>query len=178
MWRRPDEMVRPAVTSDRDAVGALWSALMDSQAAIDDRFSASDDARERWDNDFPQWLQSESRKMYVAVEDDTVCGFATVERWGPPPIYRERPGLYVDEIFVDPAYRRRGYGRSLVDAVRNWGREIGAREVRAGVFSPNEEAGAFWKKVGGTEIAKTFALVLDASRDDAARPDSRLGFQM
>lgn len=116
--------------------------------------------------------------MYVAVEDDTVCGFATVERWGPPPIYQVRPGLYIDEIFVDPEYRRRGHGRSLVDAIRGWGDEIGARELRAGVLARNDEGCAFWKEVGGVEIAKTFAVLLDTSRDDATRIGSRIGFQI
>lgn len=159
-------------------MGRLWSALVASQAEIDDRFTASDDARERWDNDFPQWLQSESRKLFVAEDEESVCGFATVERWNPPPVYRDRPGVYLGEIFVDSAYRRRGHGRSLIDAAREWGRTIGAHELRAGVLARNEEGCRFWQQVGGEEIAKTFAMVLEPSRDTADTSRRRIGFRL
>jgi GNAT superfamily N-acetyltransferase len=172
-------MVRPAHKSDRKVVGCLWSDLLRSQAAIDDRFAAADDARERFDNDFFQWLRGDSRRMYVAVDDDgTLCGFVTAERWNTPPIFRECPGVYVDEIFVESGYRRRGHGRALLDAVREWGERIGARELRAGVVAANREGCAFWKNVGGDEIARTFTLTIDGSEEAAPTRGSRIGFRM
>lgn len=172
-------MVRRAQRTDRKVVGRLWSDLLRSQAAIDDRFAAADDARERFENDYFPWLRGDSRRIYVAVDDDgALCGFATAEQWNTPPIYRERPGVYVNEIFVDPAYRRRGHGRALVDAVRKWGERIGARELRAGVLAANPVGCAFWEKAGGDEIAKTFAVTMDASGDEAKRRPARLGFRM
>lgn len=171
-------MVRPARKSDRNAVRLLWSALMDGQGAIDDRYAPSVDAEERWENDFPQWLQAEARRLLVAVDDETVCGFATAERWGPPPIYRERPGVYIDELFVHPAYRRRGHGRALVEALRKWGDEIGAVEVRAGVLAGNAQACAFWEGLGAAEIAKTFAITLDRAEEARSRSRAGIGFRM
>ena len=171
-------MIRPAGTADSDAVGRMWTALMESQAAMDERFTPSDDARRRFDNDFRQWIRSDSRKMYVAVSGETVCGFVTAERWGPPPVYRDRPGIYVQEIYVDESFRREGYGRALVDAVRSWGERLGAWEMRAGVLAHNEVACAFWERVGGAEITRSYAVPLEAPRTDREESGRTLGFSL
>ncbi|MEX0821442.1 MAG: GNAT family N-acetyltransferase [Rhodothermales bacterium] len=174
-------MIRAVEKGDREAVRRLWAALMDAQASIDDRFSPSDDAEERWKNDFDQWLQAESRRMFVALEGDRVCGFITAERWAPPPIYRDRPAVYVDELFVESDCRREGHGTDLVLAVRRWGERIGARELRAGVLAGNDEATAFWKELGGVEISKSFAIELNGEGRDGkigTGSEGRIGFSL
>lgn len=149
------------------------------QGDLDDRFEPSEDARERWERDYEHWLRGGSRKLFVAADDDgSLCGFVTAERWGPPPVYRERPGIYVDELYVDPDYRRRGHGRALVDGVTKWGKDVGAREIRAAVVASNEVGSAFWDVVGGRVIVKTFTVGLDGGEHDGQASASRIGFRV
>lgn len=137
--------VRRAQETDQETVGALWIQLLDEQAEMEDRVGVAEDALERWQNDFPLWLDDETARVYVAENGDgEIVGFASARRWGPPPIYEESSEVYLDELFVRPADRRSGYGTQLVHAVRSWADEIGARRVRLRVLTANAAGRAFW----------------------------------
>lgn len=170
-------MVRRVRKSDEHAVARLWIALLEQQSGIDPRFGPSEDAKVRWHNDFRGWLESEARRMMVAEDDGVVCGFVTAERWVPPPIYQDSPGIFVNEIYVDPGFRRRGHGTALIQAIREWAEGIGAFQVRAGVLSGNEVGLAFWKNVGGKPIAVSVAIPLSEEVEEKP-PSGRLGFQL
>lgn len=170
-------MIRRAKTSDRKEVEALWLELLRCQAEIDDRFTPADDALERWRNDFRAWTESESRRMFVAVVDGAVRGFVTAERWFPPPVYAECPGVYIDELYVEADFRRRGVATELVDAVRHWAESVGARQIRAGALAGNEAGRAFWSAVAGSEIVRTYALSLEVE-ESSKGSKAGLGFRM
>lgn len=55
---------------------------------------------------------------------------------------------YVCATWIDPACRRRGAGRRLVDAAVAWVRGRGARIVQAWVADGNVGGRAFWNSVG------------------------------
>ncbi|PSQ68745.1 MAG: N-acetyltransferase, partial [Bacteroidetes bacterium QH_1_64_81] len=136
--------VRRAQSDDQMTVGDLWVQLLREQDELDDRFGVADNARERWDNDFPQWLDDETYRIYVAEADDEIVGFASAHRWGPPPIYEESSEVYLDELYVRPEDRRQGLATQLVNAVRDWTDRIGARRLRLNVLAANDAALDFW----------------------------------
>jgi len=92
--------VRRAQPDHQTAVGDLWAQLLEEQEAMEERFGVAEDARDRWENDFPQWLDDETYRVYVAEVDGEVVGFATAHRWGPPPIYAESSEVFIDELYV------------------------------------------------------------------------------
>ena len=150
--------VRRAQPADQEIVGDLWARLLDAQDELDARFGVADDARDRWDNDFPAWLDDETYRVYVAETDGEIVGFATAHRWGPPPIYAESSEVYVDELYVHPKARREGLGTQLVDAIRDWTDRIGARRVRLSVLAANEDARAFWATQDACPLATTLTM--------------------
>lgn len=170
--------IRRGRASDRDDVVRLWMDLLRSQAALDERFTPADDAQVRWRNDFGEWLDRQSRRLFVATVDGMVCGFITAERSSPAPIFEGRSEVYIDELFVEPEYRRRAIGTELVQTVREWAESIGAERIRAGLLAANEEGRTFWKHVGGEPITVTIGIELSPSEIRSAAPSERrrIGF--
>lgn len=133
-------------------------ALLDEQESFDDRFARAEDARERWENDFPLWVENETRRVFVADRADDVVGFASARRWGPPPIYEESTEVYLDELFVRPSDRRQGVGTQLVNAVHDWADQMGARRLRLRALVENEAAQAFWAAQEARPITTAFTI--------------------
>lgn len=89
------------------------------QALLDDNFDAS--------------------LAWVAVENGHVVGFLYGTKRKFP--YLER-GLepdrgWINVIFVDPEYRRRGIGQHLYDLAESKLKELGCRNITLGAYSPN-----------------------------------------
>lgn len=70
---------------------------------------------------FAQWARWD--RGWVAEDDGAIRGFATVE-YEP---WHERLILWF--LYIAPAYRRRGVGRSLLAQVEAHGRDVGASHV-------------------------------------------------
>ncbi len=170
-------MVRQARRSDEAVIGRMWYELLRTQGELNPRFAPSDDARERWRNDYRAWLDRLSRRMYVAEVDGEVCGFITAEQWSPPPVFDDKPGVYINELYVEPSRRRSGIGTQLVNAVKEWAIEVGAHQLRAGIVASNEAAASFWREIGGQPVARTFALGLETDTKEEREARS-IGFKV
>ena len=168
-------MIRRAEKRDVERLSRLWMDLLESQADLDGRFGPSDDALERWRNDFPEWIRRESRRVFVADENGEIQGFVTAERWTSLPIYRHVTEIYIDELYVTPEFRLRGIGRTLVDAVAKWAKSVGVERLRAGTLASNDLGREFWEKVGGRAFTVTYAIDL-ARVERAEIRRSKLGF--
>lgn len=171
--------IRPAIAADKIDVVRLWMDLLRSQGEIDYRYAPADDAEVRWRNDFDEWLDRDSRRLFVAVVEDRVRGFVTAERWAPPPVFRLSSEVYIDELFVEPEFRRSGIGSSLISVVKEWAEEIGAERIRTGVLASNEDGGAFWAAAGGEVMSVTFGIDLDrtsGAADEHGSERARIGF--
>lgn len=171
-------LIRRAQKSDREAIGRLWYDMLRMHGELDARFAPSEDARERWHNDFNAWLDRLSRRIYVAEVDGAVCGFVAAEQWAPAPIYQDQPGVYIDEIFIEPEQRGKGIGRQLVEAVREWAEELGVHQVRATVVAKNEDAAAFWREIGAELVLQSFAIPLEGEAKTEERRSRSIGFQI
>lgn len=169
--------VRQAQEADQAAVGDLWIQLLEEQETLEGRFSMAEDARERWENDFPMWLDNETRRVYVAESNGEIVGFASARRWGPPPIYEESSEIYLDELYVRPDDRRQGFGTQLVTAIRQWTNRVGARRIRLRVLTANNAGRAFWAAQNAIPLTMTLTLE-QPDRDDGEDDEGskKIGF--
>lgn len=169
--------VRRAAPADKEAVLTLWLALLDDQAALEERFGVAEDAAERWRNDYPEWLRDETRRLFVAERKGRVIGFLSAERWTPRPIYAATNEVYIHELYVREEARHRGAGRQLVDEVKAWAETLGAERLRLGVLMANENGRAFWKKIGAKPLSQTLTIALDQHPDGpASGKQNTIGF--
>jgi GNAT superfamily N-acetyltransferase len=83
-------------------------------------------------------------RTYVADEDGTVVGFAT---WA-----RDRDALELEDLFVDPVWRRRGIATALVSRIVDVLRERGVPSLEV---TANPHAEGFYRAAGFIDCGVT-----------------------
>ena len=66
--------------------------------------------------------------------------------------FEGRPGLYIEDIFVRPTFRRFGIGRKLFGFLSQKAREQGCCRIELSVLNWNEQAIQFYKILGGEPV--------------------------
>lgn len=96
------------------------------------------------------YLAAPGHLMLLALDGDVVVGqCAAVIHYHP-----DKPTeLYVDELGTASTHRRRGIGRQLLDAMFDWGRELGCAEAWLGTELDNEAANGLYRGASPIEDA-------------------------
>ena len=80
-----------------------------------------------------------------------------------------KPGLYVEDLFVDEDYRRRGYGRALLLHVARLAKERRCGRLEWSVLDWNQPAIDFYKKLGASPMSDwTVFRITGRSLDELA----------
>ena len=111
-----------------------------------------------------------SAEVLLLFENDVVAGFAlffhNFSTW------IGRPGLYLEDLFVRPEHRGKGYGRALLIHLAKIARDRGCGRMEWAVLNWNEPAIQFYRKLGAKPMNEwtVFRLTRDeiASLADAA----------
>jgi GNAT superfamily N-acetyltransferase len=107
------------------------------------------DAQPRSETFFAELLNGENSAVFVA-EAGTVVGIALgVMRAAPQHaiFVQQRYGV-IDDIVVEPAWRRRGIATLLAHSVEAWAMSLGATWVELNVYDFNIEARRFYEALG------------------------------
>src|SRR5919108_2707647 len=64
------------------------------------------------------------------------------------------PGIYIEDLFVDEAYRRRGFGNALLRYVATIARDRQCGRLEWSVLDWNEPAIKFYKKLGAVPMSE------------------------
>jgi GNAT superfamily N-acetyltransferase len=67
--------------------------------------------------------------------------------------FRCRPGIYLEDLFVRPAYRGRGIGRELLAALERQARQLGCGRLEWAVLDWNQNAIDFYRRFGAAPNA-------------------------
>lgn len=88
--------------------------------------------------------------LLAEADDHQVVGFAlyfhNYSTW------RGRPGLYLEDLFVEPAHRGRGIGRALLVALARIAVERGCARMEWAVLDWNAPAIAFYQGLGARPV--------------------------
>jgi GNAT superfamily N-acetyltransferase len=157
--------VRRAQLDDAEALAVLGRALNTQQGDPSTYFTAEAVRRDGF-GDTPRFV------AWLAEIDDATVGYALVV----PAAYETgyaKAGVYVQDVFVAPAARRRGVGRALLATVAADARRRGLEFVWWASRSWNTEAHAFFRTVATAEepvIAfAAFGSKFDALADEGDR---------
>ena len=93
-----------------------------------------------------------SAEVLLALEGDRPVGFAvyffSFSTW------LGRPGLYLEDLFVRPAERMKGYGRALLERLAQIAQERGCGRMEWAVLDWNDPAIQFYKKLGAIPMTE------------------------
>ena len=95
---------------------------------------------------FLKMFDEENKKIFVVEEDSIIVGFIVLE-------IRERKNktIWVDELYVDDNYRKKGYGKKLMDYAYAFAKENACARVELNCWTFNEGANKFYNNLGYIE---------------------------
>jgi aminoglycoside 3-N-acetyltransferase I len=93
-------------------------------------------------------LAEKGFSVFVAMTDEVIVGALTA--YTMESYYSEKPFIYLFDLAVRGANQRQGVGSQLLQALRVYGKEIGAVEVFVQADLEDEHAIDFYTKNGGT----------------------------
>jgi ribosomal protein S18 acetylase RimI-like enzyme len=123
------------------------------------------------ERDYLQGVMDDPRMCLLVAETEPATGSAldseivgTVHamlREPPPiPLFVPRRFAVIDNLVVKRSYRRQGIGRALMEAAGRWATSEGASTVELTVYQFNEEAQAFYERVGYHTESRRMVLQL------------------
>ncbi|MCA9521674.1 MAG: GNAT family N-acetyltransferase [Myxococcales bacterium] len=152
MAERPTIRIRAARTSDRQAVLALWRALMDEHRDIPPGFALCENADERAGEMFFDPDHAESQRLVVATKPDgAIVGFSFALLIHNAPIYDPAVIGCITDCYVAPMHRASGIGTALIAALERWFRRREITHVEVSVAANNPRAARFWRRVGAVD---------------------------
>jgi ribosomal protein S18 acetylase RimI-like enzyme len=81
--------------------------------------------------------------------------------------WRGAPGIYLEDLFVRPAFRKRGYGKLLIRALARECKEIGGVRLEWCCLKWNESSLEFYRALGAREQVEWVTLRVDGERLEA-----------
>jgi ribosomal protein S18 acetylase RimI-like enzyme len=155
--------IRPATVRDVPEIVAIWGELARHHAKLDDAFTPS----ERWQDEYRYFIRNllgrDDALAVVGVRDSHVVGYAVGRISLLPGFFERRRRGYIHDVVTRSAYRRRGVGRRLVQTLLDWMGESDVSVVELTVAVRNDEAVAFWQRLG-------FAAYMYHMKRDLERP--------
>ena len=149
--------VRRASRRDLDRVVELWTAISDHHASIEPLFRLRPGAAGEIRKLLAAQLEHDDTAIFVweSRQDAgpaALGGLCTVRIDRAPPIGGEVERAEITDLGVIESFRRRGIGRSLVEAASGWVRSRGVERVEVRVATRNPEGQAFWRALGYDDL--------------------------
>lgn len=114
--------------------------------------------------EFQEFLDSDDYKMFVVEDTDNkelaaYCGikFTTTPNMS---ILVKRKIAYIDDLTINAAYKRKGLGKMLFNHSVEYAKSQGAHAVELMLWEFNQDASAFYEKMGMKTKNKKMELIL------------------
>jgi len=141
--------IRPARAGDGPALFAIWEALRQYNASIDERIIPAAVSEREFLAGLDEVLGRDRSVAFVAEAESGCVGFVTgsIEENQPdrlPPLHAT-----IGYLFVAATHRRQGIARSLFAAVAAWAtKRADVSHFEMPVLAADEEATHFWRAIG------------------------------
>jgi len=137
-------VIRPATAADVPIILELIRALATYERAPNDVTATEDGLSKVLFGEKP------AAEVLLAFKNETAVGFAVFfhnfSTW------LGRPGLYLEDLFVRPEDRGKGYGRALLIHLAKIARDRGCGRMEWAVLDWNEPAIQFYRKLGAKSM--------------------------
>ncbi|KAF2744382.1 GCN5-related N-acetyltransferas-like protein [Sporormia fimetaria CBS 119925] len=100
-----------------------------------------------------------ARTLLLTAPEGDICGMAlyfyNYSTW------TGRPGIYLEDLFVKPKYRKRGYGKALIRALAKETLRVGGRRLEWSCLDWNTPSLEFYESLGATQKKEWVGLRVD-----------------
>ncbi|MBX2797839.1 MAG: GNAT family N-acetyltransferase [Myxococcales bacterium] len=147
--------LRAAQRSDLPAILGLLEQLNANGTRIDARYRLRDDSeaplrsmlQHAW---FERFMPFDP--CLVAEYDSALIAFVSGEPVVSHAVLDHAPTARIDNLWVDPAHRRRGLARQLVSRFREQAIAAGYPRLTVSTLSRDDDALAFWRSMGFDDL--------------------------
>ena len=141
--------IRKLVSGDYEQVRSLYQELDDFHVqARPDCFAPREDVYPR--KDYEHNLAYPDALERGAFDGDCLGGFVRATLWHESFMVKDLKTVCLDNIYVSPAYRRRGIAAKLFAQVEGWAIERGAVRLELHTWDFNQGAIAMYRDMGMT----------------------------
>jgi ribosomal protein S18 acetylase RimI-like enzyme len=159
--------VRPAVVAEYERLSVLWKAVEYlHHQALPHMFRKPD---ERWPTRavIESLIGDPDSAIIVAENNDEIAGFVALKVYGveQTPRWRGRRFVMIENMAIDPLYRRRGIGRALLKAAEDWATQRGIADLQLFVWEFNDAAARFYESEVFVTTHRGMARRLKNSKD-------------
>jgi GNAT superfamily N-acetyltransferase len=151
--------IRPATVADLPVILELIRALATYERAPNEVTATEEILKETL------FGKKAAAEVVLLFEKETAAGFAiffhNFSTW------LGRPGLYLEDLFVRPDHRGKGYGRALLIYLAKIARERNCGRMEWAVLNWNEPAIQFYRKLGAKPMDEW--TVFRLTRDGIAK---------
>lgn len=141
-------IIRSAETSDLEAVNRLLQEVLRVHHELrPDLFRPI--GKKYTDKELTAIFANPETPVFVYEDSGEVQGYMFCQ------LQRSNPGsmnpcltLYIDDLCIDPAHRRKGIAKALYDRALDFAREKGCHNVTLHVWEGNDSALSFYKRLG------------------------------
>lgn len=97
-------------------------------------------------------LSEEDKHLFVAVEGETVCGYAIcyINIKKDDPVLKDRTVFYLDDLYILPSFRGKGSGKAFMDHLLDYAKQLDCDSFELNVWEFDGSATVFYKKCGMT----------------------------
>lgn len=154
--------IDPAVPADVPTVLALIRELADFEKLLHEVVATEADVRDALFGPTP------TAQAVIARDGDDVAGFALF--FFNFSTFRGRPGLYLEDLYVRPSYRARGYGKALLKHLAKLAVDRRCGRMEWAVLDWNSRAIEFYRALGARPVDgwTVYRLTDQALRDAGA----------
>ena len=143
--------VRAANQSEVERVVSIWKEFMNDPSAIDEPIPTSEENCKKQAQLVEELVKEDPRQVMVAEEGGELVGYMLYRKDQKSALELKHKMSYIYDLYVRPGFRRRGVGRTLLQACLNDLRTAGPRQVRLNVWTKNESATRLYRRMGFAE---------------------------
>jgi GNAT superfamily N-acetyltransferase len=160
-------MIRPATVVDTPTIARLILALAEYERLTHEVRFDENELREHLFGPRP------FAEVLLAEDAGEVVGFALFF-----PSYSTfvgKPGIYLEDLFVEPRHRGKGHGKALLTAVARLAVERGCGRMEWSVLNWNEPSIQFYRSLGAVPLDEwSFYRLTGETLFAAARPGDKM----
>lgn len=142
--RFPEVRIEPAVPGDVPMIWALIKELAEFER-LEDQFIATEAALHA-----TLFGERPCAEVLMARVQGESVGFALF--FHNYSTFRAQPGIYLEDLYVRPAHRGRGYGKALLTSVARLALQRGCGRFEWSVLDWNQRAVDFYKSLGAVPL--------------------------